>query len=80
MRKIPSSMCSLLQIIMLALTIEMYQIHAASVGDIFISYQLCALIQNPLAELFTSIMFVKANKVHLERLQNTFKESQEPSG
>ena len=25
-------------------------------------------------------MFVKANKVHLERLQNTFKESQEPSG
>ena len=78
--KIPSSMCSLLQIIMLALTIEMYQIHAASVGDIFISYQLCALIQNPLAELFTSIMFVKANKVHLERLQNTFKESQEPSG
>ena len=78
--KIPSSMCSLLQIIMLALTIEMYQIHAASVGDIFISYQLCALIQNPLAELFQSIMFVKANKVHLERLQNTFKESQEPSG
>ena len=78
--KIPSSMCSLLQIIMLALTIEMYQIHAASVGDIFISYQLCALIQNPLAELFTSIMFVKANKVHVERLQNTFKESQEPSG
>ena len=78
--KIPSSMCSLLQIIMLALTIEMYQIHVASVGDIFISYQLCALIQNPLAELFQSIMFVKANKVHLERLQNTFKESQEPSG
>ena len=78
--KIPSSVCSLLQIIMLALTIEMYQIHAASVGDIFISYQLCALIQNPLAELFQSIMFVKANKVHLERLQNTFKESQEPSG
>ena len=78
--KIPSSMCSLLQIIMLALTIEMYQIHIASVGDIFISYQLCALIQNPLAELFQSIMFVKANKVHLERLQNTFKESQEPSG
>ena len=78
--KIPSSMCSLLQIIMLALTIGMYQIHAASVGDIFISYQLCALIQNPLAELFQSIMFVKANKVHLERLQNTFKESQEPSG
>ena len=78
--KIPSSMCSVLQIIMLALTIEMYQIHVASVGDIFISYQLCALIQNPLAELFQSIMFVKANKVHLERLQNTFKESQEPSG
>ena len=65
---------------MLAITIKMYQVGVASVGDIFVLYQLCTLLQNPLAELFRLIMFVKTNEVHMERLQEIVKDSQEPSG
>ena len=78
--KIPNGLCSLLQVLMLAITIKMYQVGVASVGDIFVLYQLCALLQNPLAELFRLIMFVKTNEVHMERLQEIVKDSQEPSG
>ncbi len=53
------------------LTIEMYQIHAVC-RNIFISYQLRID-----SESFSGTFYVnhvcKANKVHLEHIQNTFK-------
>ncbi len=71
-------MCSLLQIIMLALTIEMYQIHAASVGDIFISLSTLRIDSEiPLWTFYVNHV-CKANKFILTRLQKTL--SKNPKG
>lgn len=76
----PNILSGMLRILILAFSTYLFYKNQISLGTIILMFQLSGLIQEPLSTCFQILIYKSVNKVHLDRIREFIKISDEKSG